>query len=212
MTNLTKRAFTLGGILMIAMPLAGFSMALESGPVINAPAPGWSGVTSTGETLSLDQFSGKTVIMEWTNDGCPFVKKHYNSGNMQATQEVASADDNVVWISVISSAPGKQGHVSPAQADELTTSRGAKPDYVILDEEGTIGRSYDARTTPQIFVINADGVLKYDGAMDDNPSANLSAIEGATNYALGAMNAVLSGQDPDPAKTKPYGCSVKYKS
>lgn len=206
-----RRAMLFATIAVASFCAAGAGLATEAGPVINALAPAWSGVTSTGATASLDQFRGKTVIMEWTNHGCPFVQKHYDGGNMQATQAIAAKDEDVVWVTVISSAPGKQGHVSGAAADALSIKRGATPDHVILDEAGTIGRAYRARTTPQIFVINADGILKYDGAMDDNPSSKLSALDGATNYALVAMTAVLAGEDPDPAKTKPYGCSVKYK-
>jgi len=150
--------------------------------------------------------------LEWTNDGCPYVKKHYNSGNMQASQSVAAADEDIVWITVISSAPGKQGHVSASEANALTVSRNASPDYVILDESGDIGRAYGAKTTPQMFVINGAGTIQYNGAMDDKPSANLASLDGATNYALAAIDAVKAGNTPDPAQTKPYGCSVKYGS
>ncbi|MEL6112166.1 MAG: redoxin family protein [Pseudomonadota bacterium] len=209
--NRSVSAVLIGSILFSGSALTASSLANDTRPSANNPAPAWSGVTSTGETISLDQFSGKIVVMEWTNHGCPFVQKHYKGGNMQAIQAVAAKTDDVVWVTVISSAPGKQGHVSGAEADALTRDRGAMPDYVVLDEAGTIGRDYGARTTPQIFVINGGGTLKYNGAMDDNPSAKLSSLDGATNYALGAMTAVMVGDDPNPATTKPYGCSVKYK-
>lgn len=215
MSLISRRSLSRAGLGLAAASCVGISasVALEkSGPVINEAAPAFTGIASNGEEVSLEQFAGKTVVLEWTNDGCPFVKKHYNSGNMQATQEVAANNDDIVWISIISSAPGKQGHVSADGANELTTSRGAKPDYVVLDEGGVIGRSYAAKTTPHMFVIDDQGVLQYDGAIDDNPSASLASIEGATNYTLAAMSAVLAGETPDPSKTKPYGCSVKYKS
>jgi len=181
-------------------------------PVIGKAAPIFSGMTSNGEKISLDQFNHKIVVLEWTNDGCPFVQKHYEGGNMQVSQKVAAADDDVVWISVISSAPGKQGHVSGERANELSVSRGAVPDYIILDEDGIMGRQYEAKTTPHIYVVDGSGILQYMGAMDDKPSAKAASLEGATNYALGALSSVKSGVSPDPAQTRPYGCSVKYGS
>lgn len=200
-----------GGASALALVLVP-AKASDPSPEPGNTAPGFSGLASNGDSISLDQFDGKTVVLEWTNHGCPYVKKHYNGGNMQATQAVAAGDEDVVWISVISSAPGKQGHVSAVEANALTTSRGASPDYVILDETGTIGRAYNAKTTPQIVVIDNAQTVQYNGAMDDKPSANLSSLDGATNYALNALSAVTAGEAPDPARTKPYGCSVKYAS
>ena len=205
--SLSTAIFAAGASLM---SLTATAENTTSGPVIGQSSPAFSGTTSNGETISLDQFAGKTVVLEWTNHGCPFVQKHYDGGNMQATQNVAAADEDMVWISVISSAPGKQGHVSAEEANDLTTSRGATPDYIILDESGVIGRAYDARTTPHMYVIDSTQILQYMGAIDDKPSASPASLDGATNYALGAMNAVKNGQAPDPAQTKPYGCSVKY--
>ncbi len=182
-----------------------------AGPEIDAPAPKFEGTTSAGETITLDQFNGQNVVLEWTNHGCPFVKRHYESGNMQATQ-VAAKEQGAVWISVISSAPGKQGYVSANEADELTTSRNAKPDYVILDETGAIGRLYAAKTTPHMFLIDGDGVLRYDGAIDDKPTANHAQADDAVNYLLSAVNNVAQGVEVADKRTKPYGCSVKYGS
>jgi len=180
-------------------------------PAIDAPAPNFSGATSNGETISLDQLSGQNVVLEWTNHGCPFVKRHYESGNMQATQAAAS-EEGFVWISVISSAPGKQGHVTPEEANELTTSRGAQPDYVILDESGDIGRAYGAKTTPHMFVIDEGGVLRYAGAIDDKPTAVHAQADDAVNFVLGAVNSVATGIEVVDKSRKPYGCSVKYGS
>ncbi len=174
-------------------------------------APSFQGETSTGETISLDQFEGKTVVLEWTNDGCPFVQKHYDTGNMQSTQAAVVAAGGV-WVSVISSAPGKQGHVSGAQADALTQERNAQPTHIVLDPDGIIGRKYAAKTTPHMFVIDGDGLLRYDGAIDDMPSADHNAVDGATNHVLAAFTSVSNGQEVATAKTKPYGCSVKYGS
>ncbi|MGI9387577.1 MAG: redoxin domain-containing protein, partial [Methyloligellaceae bacterium] len=140
-------------------------------PVIGKPAPVFTGTDSNGKKVSLQDFRGKTVILEWTNHDCPFVRKHYGSGNMQALQKKATGGD-VVWLSVISSAPGRQGHVSPVRANELTTARKASPSAVLLDPDGTIGRAYEATATPHMFVIDTQGTLVYKGAIDDKPSAN----------------------------------------
>ncbi|NWG93545.1 MAG: redoxin family protein [Parvularculaceae bacterium] len=194
--------------------LAGLSLAATSalaGPAIDAPAPAFSGKTSSGAVVSLDQFKGKTVVLEWTNDGCPFVQKHYETGNMQKTQKAANAA-GVVWITVISSAPGKQGHADAARANLLTQQRGAEPDFVLLDEEGDVGRAYGAKTTPQMALIDKGGVLRYQGAIDDKPSANHASVSGATNYLIAALQSVEAGEPVAVKETKPYGCSVKYKS
>ena len=144
---------------------------------------------------------------------CPFVQKHYAEPhlNMQSLQaDAADADGNVVWLSVVSSAPGKQGHVDGAAANALTTSRGAAPAHVLLDETGEIGRLYDAKTTPHMFVITADGTIAYDGAIDSKASAKVADIPDATNYVSAALNSVAKGEAVETASTKPYGCSVKY--
>ncbi|MEO0982991.1 MAG: thioredoxin family protein [Pseudomonadota bacterium] len=178
---------------------------------INTPAPAFTGVTSTGETISLSDFEDKTVVLEWTNHDCPFVRKHYAEPprNMQGMQEGAG-DDEIVWLSVISSAPGKQGHVTPEQANDLTTSRGAAPHAVILDESGDIGRLYGAKTTPHMYVIKTGGELAYMGAIDSNPSANVDDIATAENYVTAALDAVAAGEPVATPATKAYGCSVKY--
>jgi peroxiredoxin len=180
-------------------------------PAIDAAAPAFSAATSSGATITLDQFKGKPVVLEWTNEGCPFVKKHYETGNMQRTQ-VAAKEAGAVWISVISSAPGKQGFADAAHANHLSSERNAKPDYIILDPNGDVGRAYGAKTTPHMFVIDAKGVLRYDGAIDDQPSAKHATVNGAANYVLAAVNSVVKGQPVALKQTNPYGCSVKYGS
>ena len=182
-----------------------------AGPAVDAPAPAFTGATSNGETISLDQFSGQNVVLEWTNHGCPFVQRHYDSGNMQATQAAAN-EEGFVWVTVISSAPGKQGHVTPEEANDLTTSRGAQPDYVLLDESGDIGRAYGAKTTPHMFVIDEDSILRYAGAIDDKPTAAHVEPNDAVNYVLGAVNSIATGVEVSDKSSKPYGCSVKYGS
>jgi len=196
----------------------GFTAAMMSimafanaAPEIDAPAPSFSGKTSTGETITLDQFDGRNVVLEWTNHGCPYVKRHYSSGNMQATQ-AAAKEQGTVWISVISSAPGKQGYVSPDEANELTTSRNAQPDFVVIDETGDLGRLYGAKTTPHLFLIDATGVLRYDGAIDNKPSVHHAQADDTVNYVLSAVNNLAQGVEVSDKRTKPYGCSVKYGS
>lgn len=178
---------------------------------IGADAPGFTALTSDGTELSLSDFAGKTVVLEWTNDGCPFVQKHYDEShrNMQ-TLQTGALEDDVVWLSVISSAPGKQGHVSADEANALSEARGAVPRAVLLDESGDIGRLYGAKTTPHMYVITADGALAYQGAIDSNRSANPADIPAATNYVTAALESVATGTPVETTVTKAYGCSVKY--
>ena len=178
-------------------------------PRVSEPAPAFAGVTSAGGTLNLEDLAGRTVVLEWTNDGCPFVQKHYGGGAMQAAQRSVAAAGGV-WISVISSAPGKQGHADGPAAEAIAARNEAAPDYILLDPDGVIGRAYAAKTTPHMFVIDGDGVLRYDGAIDDRPSASPASLDGARNYVLEAVAAVEAGAAVDPARTTPYGCSVKY--
>jgi peroxiredoxin len=176
---------------------------------VGQPAPAFSEVNTKGETIQLSDFAGKTVILEWTNDGCPYVQKHYNSKNMQETQ-AATTKEGVVWISVISSKPGSQGFADAARADKLTADRGAAPTHVLLDPDGSMGRAYDAKTTPQIYIITPDQKLVYNGAIDSIKSNRVADIPKATNYVLTSLSALKEGKQPDPARTVPYGCDVKY--
>lgn len=194
--------------LVLAASAAVFSLGLAAAPQVGAPAPDFTVVDSKGNSHSLKDFAGKNVVLEWTNHDCPFVVKHY-SGNMQALQAEMKLQD-VVWLSVISSAPGKQGHVSGAKADELTASRSAMPTAVVFDESGAVGKAYDAKTTPHMYVIDKAGVLQYMGGIDSIASTKVADIAKATPYFANAAKAVLTGKAPDPAVTKPYGCSIKY--
>ena len=159
--------------------------------------------------MKLSDFHGKTVVLEWTNDGCPYVKKHYGSGNMQSLQKDAAAK-GIVWLTVISSAPGKQGYVDGAGANGLTASRGAAPAAVLLDPEGAVGHLYDARTTPHMFIVDKDGTLVYMGGIDDKPATEAADIPGAKNYVRAALDEIAAGKPVAEAVTRPYGCSVKY--
>lgn len=179
-------------------------------PAIGQPAPAFTGTTADGRTVSLADYRGRVVVLEWTNHDCPFVRRHYDAASMQALQDEAAAAD-VVWLSVISSAPGEQGHVTAAEAQRLSGKRNARPAAVILDPDGVIGRAYEAKTTPHMFVIDANGILVYMGAIDNEPR-NLGADPlRADNYVRQALAALAAGKPVTPAVTQPYGCSVKYR-
>lgn len=192
-----------------ALTLAALTTGAEAAPKVGAPAPAFEATDSNGKTHKLADFKGKTVVLEWTNHSCPYVVKHYDGANMQAVQADASGQ-GVVWLSVISSAAGKQGNVDRATANKLTTDRNAKPTAVLLDPEGTLGKLYDARTTPHMFVIDASGVLRYQGAIDDKPSTAPASLQGATNYVRQALTDIKAGKPVAVSETEPYGCSVKY--
>jgi len=176
---------------------------------IGAPAPNFTAVDSNGKNHNLSDFKGKTVVLEWTNHDCPFVKKHYETNNMQKLQKSATSQ-GVVWLSIISSAPGQQGFVNGAKANELTKSRNAAPTAVILDPDGKLGKLYGARTTPHMFVIAPNGNLAYMGAIDDKPTTNKDDVATAKNFVAEALSAVKAGKPVAVATTQPYGCSVKY--
>ena len=179
-------------------------------PAIGSPAPSFTLTDSKGKQHNLADFKGKYVVLEWVNLGCPFVKKHYESGNMQATQKKA-VDKGVVWLSVCSSAKWKQGNLSPAGWNDEIADRKMASTAVLLDESGAVGRAYGAKTTPHMYIVNPDGVLIYKGAIDDKPTSNKDSIPGARNYVLAALDESMAGKPVSTASTTPYGCSVKYK-
>lgn len=205
-----RRVSILACLALLAMALGWLGQA-RAEPVIGKPAPDFSAMDSNGRQHTLSSYQGKTVVLEWTNHDCPYVRKHYGTGNMQALQKEATAQ-GIVWLSVISSAPGTQGHVEGSEANALSESRDASPTAVLLDPEGKVGRLYDARTTPQMFIVDPDGVLRYQGAIDDRPTSRLSSIEGANNYVRAALVAMADGKPVANTVTRPYGCSVKYGS
>lgn len=206
MTQSALKNTLLGAAAMAAALTFG---AVAAAPEVGAPAPDFSVVDTAGDMWSLGDLKGKPVVLEWTNHDCPYVIKHYASGNMQALQKEAT-DAGYVWLSVISSASGKQGHVSPAEADDLTDSRDAGPTAVLLDSSGDMGRAYDAKTTPHMFIIDASGTLVYMGGIDDRPTTNQADIEGASNFVRLAMADLATGNPVANPVTRPYGCSVKY--
>jgi alkyl hydroperoxide reductase subunit AhpC len=199
-------------IITVAALLATIGLAapaLSDAPQIGQPAPDFEAKDSKGTSLTLSQYRGKTVVLEWTNADCPFTQKHYSSGNMQSIQALAQKN-GVVWLTVISSAPGKQGYVNGPAADVLTQSRSAVPTAVLLDPSGRLGHLYGAKTTPHMFVIDKNGALQYAGGIDSIATADTSDIPKAEPYLKEAMLAVSQGNPVAHAATRPYGCAVKY--
>lgn len=195
----------------LVIGLGVFAIGASAKVNIDAPAPSFTLTNSMGESVSLADFKGQYVVLEWTNHLCPYVKKHYESDNMQTLQRKYT-EQNVVWLSIISSAKGKQGYVDAAQANELTTTRNAKPSHVLFDESGEVGKLYAAKTTPHMYIIDPSGDLKYAGGIDSIKSANPADIAKAENYVEAAMVALLSNTQVKNTLTPPYGCSIKYKS
>ena len=191
------------------MAVFAFTGTANAEAVVGEPAPEFTATDTNGVEHSLSDFRGKNVVLEWSNHECPIVVKHYESGNMQKLQKQAT-DNGTVWITIVSSAEGKQGFTTAEQANKIMEEAGAASTARILDPSGEIGKLYGAKTTPHMFVINAEGVVAYAGAIDSDSSFKQSAIEGATNYVMDALNAIESGEEIKVASTNPYGCSVKY--
>lgn len=176
---------------------------------IGKPAPKFTLTDTTGKKWNLSDLKGKIVVLEWFNHGCPFVKKHYESGNMQKLQKEYTGK-GVTWLSINSSAKGKQGNATGAEHDKAMKDKNAAPTAVLIDEDGAVGRAYGAKTTPDMYVIDKKGVLVYAGAIDDKSGFEQSEITTAKNYVKAALDELLSGKTVTVAETKPYGCSVKY--
>jgi len=178
---------------------------------VGSPAPQFTLQSATGSSVSLKDFIGKTVVLEWFNPDCPFVKKFYSQGDMQRFQKEA-AEKGAVWLTINSNAEGRQGHISRDEAGALVSEIGLQSSALLLDPTGTVGTSYGARTTPHMFVIDSKGNLAYQGAIDNTPSTRAKDISSSTNYILAAIDSLAQGKIPSPADTDPYGCSVKYAS
>ena len=177
---------------------------------VGAPAPVFSAADLRGQQRKLEEFKGKYVVLEGHNQGCPYVKKHYGSGNMQRLQHELTAQ-GVVWLTIISSAPGKQGNVTQPEEEQYLKDQHASPTDVLFDPDGTLGRLYGAKTTPHMFLIDPKGVVVYQGAIDDKPTYEAADIDGAKNYVRTAYEEAKAGKPVSVATTAPYGCSVKYK-
>ncbi len=211
-----KRMLTVTSMLTLALLVAGGCGADAAqrpspypAPAVGKAAPELTAVDTYGKTHSLSQYRGKWVVLEWVNHECPYVRKHYDNDVMQALQK-KYADQGVVWLSVVSSAPGNQGHYSNDKANALTKEKGAAPHALLVDESGTVGRMYDARTTPHMFVIDPQGTLVYMGGIDDKPTARAADLKGARPHVDIALQEAMAGKPVSVATSKPYGCSVKY--
>lgn len=187
----------------------GMATSCFAGPEVGKPAPDFTLKDLSGKEHKLSDLKGKYVILEWVNFGCPFVKKHYDTKNMQGLQKKA-ADEGVVWLSICSSAPGKQGNETPTAGKEKFAEYDSAAAAYLVDEDGAVGQLYNAKTTPEMFVIDPEGTLVYMGAIDDKPTPDQAAVADANNYVRVALTEIKEGKPVSQSSTKPYGCSVKY--
>ena len=194
--------------MLVALAICAAPLLISAAKVGQA-APDFTAAASNGTTFRLSGYRGKYVVLEWHNNGCPYVGKHYNSGNMQRLQKQWTAR-GVIWFTIISSAPGKQGYVTAREENDYMAKMQAAPTAALLDPTGEIGHLYDAKTSPQMVVINPQGVVIYDGAIDDKPTTDLNDVPGATNYVNLALEQAMAGKQVQTPTTRPYGCSVKY--
>ncbi|MGH8616468.1 MAG: thioredoxin family protein [Burkholderiales bacterium] len=198
----------------VTLALAGLLLAAASAtataaPVIGQPAPDFTVPDAAGTPVKLSEFRGKTVVLEWTNPGCPFVAKHYDSGNMQGLQKTWGGKD-VVWLSISSTNPRSSDYQKPDQLAALWKKQGAAPRALLMDDDGKVGRLYSARTTPHMYVIDPKGTLVYAGGIDDKRTTNVADVKTAKNYVTAALTEVTAGKPVSTATATPYGCSVKY--
>jgi len=191
---------------VLAMIIAGTSFAQV---VSNQAAPNFTLTDSNGQKHSLSDYKGKFVVLEWFNPDCPFVKKHYNSGNIPNLQKQYTSK-GVIWLAIDSSAAGKEGNYPPQGLNKYMTDKKAAPTAIFADADGKIGRLYGAQTTPHMFIINPQGVLIYQGAIDDTPSAEIEDLKTAKNYVSAVLDAAMNGKPVAVNTTKSYGCSIKY--
>jgi peroxiredoxin len=197
-------------ILAILTSLVATAVFAADSPPVGSVAPDFSATDSKGKTHSLSQYKGKYVVLEWFNPECPFVKKHYGSNNMQKLQQEYTSK-GIVWLSVDSSAPGTEGNLTPDQAEKITGEWKTKSTALLLDQDGKVGQAYGAKNTPNMVVINPEGKIVYEGAIDSKATPNPGDIPSSTNYVKVALDESLAGKPVSTAQTKPYGCSVKYK-
>lgn len=193
--------------IMLAAALLCLTAAAHAAPRLGKPAPDFTLTDQNGEAVKLSDSKGKLVVLEWFNEGCPFVKKHYGSKNMQGLQK-KYAKKGVVWYSIVTGKKGKQGYLTPEEAQERLKGMGSKA--ILRDEKGDVGRLYSAKTTPHMYVIDKKGDLVYMGGIDDNPSADPADIKGARNHVAAALDEALAGKPVSTPSSAPYGCSVKY--
>jgi peroxiredoxin len=212
--SLTRRTFLAGTTLAGLATAAGRGLLVPPAwaaavAKVGEASPGFTSTATTGKSVSLADQRGKIVVLEWTNHDCPYVRKHYESGNMQTLQKEITGQ-GVIWLTLISSSPGTQGYVTAKQADELTSTRKANPTAVLLDPTGVVGRAYGATNTPHMYVVDKSGLLVYAGAIDDRPTTRPSDVPGAHNYVRAALDDVAAGRPVKTPVTRAYGCTVKY--
>lgn len=195
-------------LVALGLSAAGASLLAQAAKV-GGPAPAFTATDDRGVTHKLADFRGKFVVLEWHNNGCPYVQKHYNSGHMQALQKTWT-DKGVVWLTIASSAPGLQGYVTPEASQAFMKQAKGAPTAVLLDPTGALGHLYDAKTSPQMFVIDPKGTVVYNGAIDDRPSPDPSTLQGATNYVANALTEAMAGKPVSVPVSVPYGCTIKY--
>ncbi|MDR6874286.1 peroxiredoxin [Bosea sp. BE125] len=206
--SLSRQSFIVG-LALAGLSLSAGSVLAQGAAKVGQPAPAFQAVDADGKTRNLSEFAGKTVILEWTNADCPYVRKHYNSATMQTLQK-DMAKEGIVWLSVVSSPMGEQGYVDGTAAKELTAKRDAAPAAVLLDPNSKVARAYGATTTPHMYIVDPKGTLAYMGAIDDKPSSNPASLNGAKSYVRQAVAELKAGKPVSEAATKSYGCAVKY--
>lgn len=200
------KTFLLASSLALA---AAFAPVAFAAATVGQPAPAFTATDASGKTVSLADFKGKHVVLEWVNPGCPFVVKHYSSANMQGTQKAATAQ-GVVWLAINSTAPDAEDYKAPAAMAQWMQQQKAAATATLMDSDGKVGRAYGARTTPHMYIVDPAGKLVYAGGIDNKPSSSTADIPGATNHVKVALGEALAGKAISTASTRPYGCSVKY--
>lgn len=202
---------TLPRRLAIAASVASFLLPAAHAATVGQPAPAFSLTDTSGKTRTLAEFKGRTVVLEWINPGCPFVRKHYDSANLPGLQQEFTGKD-VVWLAINSTEKAASDYLPPAQLAAWIATKKGQPTATLMDEEGTVGKAYGARTTPHMYIVNPQGTLVYAGGIDSIPSARASDIQAATNYVRQGLGEALAGKPLSQAVTAPYGCTIKYKS
>ena len=197
-------------VLALCAGLAALPMALAA-PAVGQPAPDFTLTDTAGKTVRLSEFKGRHVVLEWVNPGCPYVRKHYHSANMQGTQKEVTGK-GVVWLAINSTEAQSYDYLAPDKLAGWMTRQKAAPTRTLMDPEGTVGRAYGARTTPHLYIVDPQGRLAYAGGIDSIPSSSADDIPKAVNYVKQGVSQVLAGQPLNPATTRPYGCSIKYKT
>lgn len=195
---------------LLALPALALAAGARAAPAVGQSAPDFTLTDTTGKPVKLSDYRGKYVVLEWTNPGCPYVRKHYDSGNMPATQREA-VTKGVVWLSINSTEKASYDYLEPAQLTAWMKERKATPSAVLMDVDGTAGQAYGARTTPHMYIVNPQGQLVYAGGIDSIPSSNPEDIKRAVNYVKQGLGEALAGKPISQAATRPYGCSIKYK-